>query len=88
MEIFPGGMGFPVGVSGKEPTCQCWRYKRPGFDPWVGKISWRREGLPTSVLVPGESLWTEEPGRLQFMKLQSQTLLKQLSTQTQIHISI
>ena len=27
---------------------------RPGFDPWVGKIPWRREGLPTSVFWPGE----------------------------------
>ena len=23
------------------------------FDPWAGKISWRREWLPTSVFVPG-----------------------------------
>jgi len=21
--------------------------RRPGFDPWVGKIPWRRERLPT-----------------------------------------
>ena len=28
---------------------------RPGFDPWVGKILWRREGLPTPVFWPGES---------------------------------
>ena len=27
---------------------------RPGFDPWVGKIHWRREGLPTPVFWPGE----------------------------------
>ena len=27
---------------------------RPGFDPWVGKILWRRERLPTPVLWPGE----------------------------------
>ena len=27
---------------------------RPGFDPWVGKISWRRERLPTPVFWPGE----------------------------------
>ena len=27
---------------------------RPGFDPWVGKIPWRREWLPTSVFWPGE----------------------------------
>ena len=26
---------------------------RPGFDPWVGKIPWRRERLPTPVFWPG-----------------------------------
>ena len=26
----------------------------PGFDPWVGKIPWRREQLPTPVFLPGE----------------------------------
>ena len=28
--------------------------RRPGFNPWVGKIPWRREWLPTPVLWPGE----------------------------------
>ena len=28
--------------------------RRPGFDPWVGKIPWRGEGLPTAVFWPGE----------------------------------
>ena len=37
-------------VSGKEPTCQCRRYK---FDPWVRKIPWRRERQPVFLL--GES---------------------------------
>ena len=27
---------------------------RPGFSPWVGKIPWRRERLPTPVFWPGE----------------------------------
>ena len=27
---------------------------RPGFNPWVGKIPWRREWLPTPVSLPGE----------------------------------
>ena len=27
---------------------------RPGFEPWVGKIPWRRERLPTPVFWPGE----------------------------------
>ena len=26
----------------------------PEFDPWVGKIPWRREKLPTPVFWPGE----------------------------------
>ena len=37
--------GFPGGSDGKESACRsaacrCWR---PRFDPWVGKIPWRRE---------------------------------------------
>ena len=28
--------------------------RRRGFDPWVGKIPWRRESLPTPVFWPGE----------------------------------
>ena len=28
--------------------------RRPGFDPWDEKISWRRERLPTPVFWPGE----------------------------------
>ena len=28
---------------------------RPGFDPWVRKIPWRRKWQPTPVLLPGES---------------------------------
>ena len=27
---------------------------RPGFHPWVDKIPWRREWLPTPVFLPGE----------------------------------
>ena len=38
---------------------------RPRFDPWVEKIPWRRAGRLTPVFLPGESPWTEEPGRLQ-----------------------
>ena len=26
-----------------------------GFDPWVGKIPWRRKGQPTLVLLSGKS---------------------------------
>ena len=48
-------MGFPVGASGKEPTCQCRRYKRLNFEPWLRKIPWRRAWQPTPVFLPGKS---------------------------------
>ena len=28
---------------------------RPGFDPWVGKIPWRRAWQPTLAFLPAES---------------------------------
>ena len=31
------------------------RQKRHVFDPWVGKIPWRRTWQPTPVFLPGES---------------------------------
>ena len=53
-----GREGFPDGSYGKESTCNvdC----RPEFNPWVGKIPWRRVWQPTSVFLPGESPWTED----------------------------
>ena len=38
--------------SGKESICQC---RRRGFNPWVGKIPWRRKWQPISVFLPGKS---------------------------------
>ena len=35
--------------------CQYMRYKRHRFDPWTGKIPWRRACHPTPVFLPGES---------------------------------
>ena len=42
----------PRQLSGKESTCQC---RRCGFNPWVGKILWRRKWQPTPVFLPGKS---------------------------------
>ena len=36
----------PRWLSGKEPACQCRRHRRGRFDPWAGKIPWRRHGNP------------------------------------------
>ena len=41
------------------------KIRRPGFNPWVGKIPWRRAWQPTPLFLPGESPWTEGPGGLQ-----------------------
>ena len=43
--------GFPGGSDDKESACQC---RRPRFNPWVGKIPWRRKWQPTPVFLPGE----------------------------------
>ena len=32
----------------------CLQCRRPGFDPWVGKIPWRKKWQPTPVLLPGK----------------------------------
>ena len=46
--------GSPDGTSGKELACQCRRHKRHRFNPWVGKIPWRREWQPTPVFLSRE----------------------------------
>ena len=48
-------LGFPGGISGKEPICQIRTQKRNGFNPWVRKIPWRRAWPSTPVYLPGES---------------------------------
>ena len=44
-------MGFP-GSSVVKVHLQS---RRPRFDPWVGKISWRKEWLPTPGFLPGKA---------------------------------
>ena len=44
-------------TSGEEPACHCRRRKRCRFDPWVGKIPWRRAWQPTPVFFCRESHW-------------------------------
>ena len=47
-------LGFPRWLSGKETACQCRRFKRLRFNPWVGKILWRKKWQPIPVFLPGE----------------------------------
>ena len=41
-------------LTSKESTFQ---RRRPKFDPWVGKIPWRRKWQPTPVLLPEKTPW-------------------------------
>ena len=45
---------FPSGASCKESDCQWRRHKRLRFDPWVGKIPWRRKWQPTPIFLTGK----------------------------------
>ena len=49
----------------KKTTSLNWNHLcRPGFNPWVRKIPWRRKWKPTLIW---KTPWSEEPGRLQSM---------------------
>ena len=54
-------IGYPLQYSWASLVAQlvkiCQQYGRPGFNPWVGKIPWRRDRLPTPEFLgfPGGS---------------------------------
>ena len=64
---------LPRGLRGKEPACQD---RRPGFNPWVGKIRCRREWQPTPIFLPGES-----HGQRSLVGLQSTGLQREMTEQ-------
>ena len=43
---------LPRWLSSKESTCQCRRWR---FNPWVGKIFWRKKWQPTPVFLSEKS---------------------------------
>ena len=52
------GIGYPLQYSWASLVAQLVKNPpacgRPGFDPWVGKIPWRRAWQPTPVFWVGE----------------------------------
>ena len=44
-DLFPGGSDGRI----------CLQCRRPGFNPWVRKIPWRRKWQSTPVFLPGKS---------------------------------
>ena len=56
-------------LSGKECACQCRNHRRHGFEPWVGKISWRTKWQSTPVFLlrhpmDREVCWAKSMGLL------------------------
>ena len=66
---------FPLWLRWERICLQC---RRPGFDPWLEKIPWRRKWEPSSQntgsgnssILDWRIPWTEETGKLQSMELQ------------------
>ena len=54
--------------------------RRPDFDPWVGKIPWRREWQLTLVFLPGECHGQRSLAGYSLQGQKSWTWLKWLST--------
>ena len=50
-DIFISHICFPCGTVVKNLPA---KGKRHEFDPWVGKIPWRRKWQPTPVFFPGK----------------------------------
>ena len=78
---------FPWCLSWSRICLQC---RRPGFDPWVGKIHWRRERLTIPVFWPGELHGLYSPwGRKESDTTEQLSLFflqPLLNTHTQSHI--
>ena len=74
------GIGYPLQYSWASLVAQLVTHLQcgsPEFDPWVGKIPWRRERLPTPVFWPGE-----------FHGLYSSWGCKELDTIEQVSLSL
>ena len=52
MYVYAGGGALPEWLSGKESLCQCMTH---GFNPWLGKIPWRRKWQTNLVFLLGKS---------------------------------
>ena len=72
-------LGLAWWLSGKASTCQC---RRCIFDPWVGKIPWRRKWQLASVFLPGKSHGRRSLASHSPWGSKSQTRLSNWTTET------
>jgi len=59
--------GLPWWLSRKRICLQCRRHRTRGFDPWIGRIPWRRKMAIQSSILVWKIPWTEVPDGLQSM---------------------
>ena len=72
---FPGeGIDYPFQYSLSSLVAQTVKYPPAMQETWVPSLGsedpWRKAWQPTVLFLPGESPWTEEPGRLQSIESQ------------------
>jgi len=80
-EVNYNSLGFLSSASGKEPACQCRRFKRHRFNPWL-RISYGNPLQYSCLENPMDRIpWTWQATAHGVIK--SWTRLKQLSTHTQ-----
>ena len=58
-------LSLPWWLSGKESSCQCRKYKRLRFNPWLDPLE--KEMATHSSILAWKIPWSEEPGGLQSM---------------------
>ena len=76
--------GFSQWLSGKKKSAHNAKCRRLRFNPWVGKIPWRKAWQTTPVFLFGKSYGQRRGTVCRVAK--SQTLLKQLRTHTHMHV--
>ena len=59
--MIPQDLKVPYEFGGSDSKRICLKCRRPGFDPWVRKISWRREWQPILVFLPEKSHGQRNP---------------------------
>ena len=77
---------FILGFPGKEPTCQCRRRNEIQFDPYVGKIPWRRVWQPTPVSLTGQSHGQRSLVGYSLRGHKESDTTEQMSTHTQLYM--
>ena len=82
LQLIVFSKGFSGDSDGKESACNA----GDGFDPWVRKIPWRREWLPTPVFLPGKSYGQRSLMSYSSWGHKESDVTKQLSTQQHLHI--